>query len=659
MSGSRSPRRSTWWCTWPGSAMDAGSCSTSAPWRGRPAANPSSARCSRSSAAEGLQRAGSCRPAGCRASWACSPRGGSPCRRRCSIRDRMSRRRSRIDPVPARHFRNRFPRRRRRTSCGSRSRWGTREPGGSVRDPRRVGDRDGGVGPRRDRSPANPRTRRCAAGTVPGAETAGCSLDPGGRARRGHLRRGGSRRAWMDPVAPLGAPGGARRTAARGRDGWDRRRAAGRHVAGPGALVRGRRGGAPGRRRAGGGRRTRGAGNAARPIVGDVGPVRAGRRRPPRGERPAAAAPRGGKRPRGARGGGPHPAAAGLGGPGPAIHDRPGQALRRDPGAAPGRVLPVHVRGVPPRGHARAPHAARGDVRGRRAAAGRGGVPVDPASAAGGAVEVGGAEILGGAALAAAAASATALAVGWRLEPVVAERMFAGAPAGQSRTAGPGVAARLGARSWLLRVARPAMLHERFAAAGLAGDVHAYVGRKALVAAATLTVSLVGPSPLPLLGPVLAAAGFVVPDMVLGRLARRRRAGMAAQLPQFLDLLAAGSTAGLSALLALRRATEAMRDPLAAELRGVLARVDLGARWRDELRAMAERLGLPELGRSVMAMARTESLGTPLAEALRQRADEVREAPVKMLFPLVFMVLPAFLLLTVVPVLLSTLRSVR
>ncbi len=284
---------------------------------------------------------------------------------------------------------------------------------------------------------------------------------------------------------------------------------------------------------------------------------------------------------------------------------------------------------------------------------------------------MGGAEILGGAALAAAAASATALAVGWRLEPVVAERMFAGAPAGQSRTAGPGVAARLGARSWLLRVARPAMLHERFAAAGLAGDVHAYVGRKALVAAATLTVSLVGPSPLPLLGPVLAAAGFVVPDMVLGRLARRRRAGMAAQLPQFLDLLAAGSTAGLSALLALRRATEAMRDPLAAELRGVLARVDLGARWRDELRAMAERLGLPELGRSVMAMARTESLGTPLAEALRQRADEVREArrarsaeaarkaPVKMLFPLVFMVLPAFLLLTVVPVLLSTLRSVR
>jgi len=164
---------------------------------------------------------------------------------------------------------------------------------------------------------------------------------------------------------------------------------------------------------------------------------------------------------------------------------------------------------------------------------------------------------------------------------------------------------------------------------------------------------------------------LVLPDLVLARIARRRRARIEAQLPQFLDLLAAGSTAGLSALLALRRAAESVREPLAGELAGMLERVDLGARWRDELREMAERLHLADLRRAVMAMSRTESLGTPLAESLRRRADEVREArraqaaerarkaPVKMLFPLVFMILPAFLLLTVVPVLLSTLRSVR
>jgi tight adherence protein C len=70
-------------------------------------------------------------------------------------------------------------------------------------------------------------------------------------------------------------------------------------------------------------------------------------------------------------------------------------------------------------------------------------------------------------------------------------------------------------------------------------------------------------------------------------------------------------------------------------------------------------------------MARAESLGSSLSDALSELATEVRDArrsaaterarkaPVKMLFPLVFLVLPAFLLLTVVPVLISALQSIR
>jgi tight adherence protein C len=73
----------------------------------------------------------------------------------------------------------------------------------------------------------------------------------------------------------------------------------------------------------------------------------------------------------------------------------------------------------------------------------------------------------------------------------------------------------------------------------------------------------------------------------------------------------------------------------------------------------------------VTVLTRTERLGTSLAEATSELAAGVREsrrlarterartAPVKMLFPLVFLVLPAFLLLTVVPVLLTTLQSIR
>ena len=151
---------------------------------------------------------------------------------------------------------------------------------------------------------------------------------------------------------------------------------------------------------------------------------------------------------------------------------------------------------------------------------------------------------------------------------------------------------------------------------------------------------------------------------------KRRRAAADAEIPQLLDLLAAGSSAGLAAPLALRRAADGLTGPLADEVRATVRSVDLGARWRDELEALAERLDLPDLRRTVSALTRTESLGASLTQATAELAASVRQArraatmerartaPVKMLFPLVFLVLPAFLLLTVVPVLLTTVRSI-
>jgi tight adherence protein C len=154
------------------------------------------------------------------------------------------------------------------------------------------------------------------------------------------------------------------------------------------------------------------------------------------------------------------------------------------------------------------------------------------------------------------------------------------------------------------------------------------------------------------------------------RAERRRRREADEEIPQLLDLLAAASSAGLAAPLALQRSVDALPGPLGAELRVAVGRVELGERWRTELASVAERLDLADLRRTVAALARTEKLGAPLAAACAELAAEVRQArrartterartaPVKMLFPLVFLVLPAFLLLTVVPVLLTTVRSI-
>jgi tight adherence protein C len=174
-----------------------------------------------------------------------------------------------------------------------------------------------------------------------------------------------------------------------------------------------------------------------------------------------------------------------------------------------------------------------------------------------------------------------------------------------------------------------------------------------------------------LLAPALALVGFATPGLVIARAAARRLRRIDGELPQLLDVVAAASFAGLAGPLAIRRAVDALDGPLAEELRRVVEAIDLGGRWRDELAGLAERLDLPDVRRTVSALTRTETLGSSLIDATTALAARVREArraatterartaPVKMLFPLVFLVLPAFLLLTVVPVLFSTIQSIR
>ena len=194
------------------------------------------------------------------------------------------------------------------------------------------------------------------------------------------------------------------------------------------------------------------------------------------------------------------------------------------------------------------------------------------------------------------------------------------------------------------------------------------VASKALLAGAAM---LAGSA---IVGPVLGAPAAVVcwriPDLALARLARRTSAAADREIPVLLDLLAVATSAGLPPQLAFRRAVEAATGPLADELRSVLDASDLGGRWRDELIVVGDRLALPDLQRLLGALARTDSLGSSVGEEIEHLASDVREvrraaaaqrartAPVKMLFPLVFLVLPAFLLLTVVPVLLTTVRSI-
>lgn len=258
-----------------------------------------------------------------------------------------------------------------------------------------------------------------------------------------------------------------------------------------------------------------------------------------------------------------------------------------------------------------------------------------------------------------------------RGEAVVAARLGAGtSPSGSGSNQELSLASRVGRLGVVRRLALSDHLERRRVASGWKTSSEELAGLKAIAALSGVGLGLAMPGGGFMLSPLLGVVGFRAPDVLLQRAARKRLRAADREIPQLLDLLAAGATAGLAAQLALQRARSGLRGPLADEVGTSLQAVDLGRRWRDELAGLAERLDLPDLRRIVAVLTRTEMLGTPLTDSLTALAADVRsvrtaaaserarKAPVKMLFPLVFLVLPAFLLLTVVPVLLSTIRSI-
>lgn len=133
------------------------------------------------------------------------------------------------------------------------------------------------------------------------------------------------------------------------------------------------------------------------------------------------------------------------------------------------------------------------------------------------------------------------------------------------------------------------------------------------------------------------------------------------------DLLAMAVAAGLTPYLALELAARSGGGVVADCLSEVLAAVDGGLRLGDALEVQAARS--PGLAPLLVLLAGSERSGAPVAAALARLAAQTRAqarrramarartVPVRLLFPLVFLVLPAFLLLTVAPVVLASLSN--
>ncbi|HEX4904425.1 MAG TPA: type II secretion system F family protein [Acidimicrobiales bacterium] len=170
--------------------------------------------------------------------------------------------------------------------------------------------------------------------------------------------------------------------------------------------------------------------------------------------------------------------------------------------------------------------------------------------------------------------------------------------------------------------------------------------------------------------PVVALAAWAIPVLRARRERERSADAIRRSLPEVVDLFHVAVASGLTVPLAVEAVSRRASGPLADELLLVLEETALGRRLGDALDAVPQRAGevVRPLTAALVASAR---YGAPLGDALgrlaaevradrRRRAEEAaRKVPVKLLFPLVCCVLPAFALLTLAPLLAGAIAALR
>ena len=188
-----------------------------------------------------------------------------------------------------------------------------------------------------------------------------------------------------------------------------------------------------------------------------------------------------------------------------------------------------------------------------------------------------------------------------------------------------------------------------------------------------------GPPPLRLLATTAAALGGVmlvggVVGVVVGVLAaacswwltgrmeppsaRKRRERLTASVPHVVDLMAACMAVGLAPAAAVEQIAAAVDPPIRGELEALAARLRLGA---DPATVWRDLAGHPQLGGLGRSMSRAVESGASVADAMQRLAEDhrrrarsgvearARAVGVKAAVPLGVCLLPAFVLVGVIP----------
>ena len=158
-----------------------------------------------------------------------------------------------------------------------------------------------------------------------------------------------------------------------------------------------------------------------------------------------------------------------------------------------------------------------------------------------------------------------------------------------------------------------------------------------------------------------AFSGWALPQAFIARRARLRLDKIDYGMPELVDLLVVGVESGMGFSGAMRAASQRIDGPLGEELQLMLREQTLGATLTDALRHLVDRCDTPATRSFSRTIVQGERLGVSIAQMMRSLAEEMRKrrkaraeelahkAPVKILFPLVFLIFPSLFIVLLAP----------
>ncbi len=173
-----------------------------------------------------------------------------------------------------------------------------------------------------------------------------------------------------------------------------------------------------------------------------------------------------------------------------------------------------------------------------------------------------------------------------------------------------------------------------------------------------------------LLAVIAAASLFFLPDYWVLSVRDKRQTQIQADAADIIDQLTICVEAGLGFDAALARVASTTAGPLTDELRHTMSDIRAGVPRTQALRALSDRVQIPEIRQLVTALLQAQKHGVPMGDTLRIQSHEMRlkrtqrteeqaaKLTIKMLFPIIVCFLPVFMIIILVPALISIAEAI-